>query len=83
LEAWASTVVHALLQACLGIEIRNTIQPQIIFCNPYLPPWLESLKINNLTAGNASADIFIQRYDNDVGVNVLRREGSIKVTVVK
>jgi len=82
-QAWSSTVVFALLQACLGIEISNTSQPQIIFCNPWLPPWLDSLEIKKLAVGSASVDVFLQRYDNDVGVNVLRREGNIKVTVVK
>lgn len=82
-QAWSSTVVFALLQACLGIEISNTPQAQIIFCKPWLPPWLDSLEIKKLTVGTASVDVFLQRYDNDVGVNVLRREGNIKVTVVK
>jgi len=82
-QAWSSTVVFALLQACLGIEISNTPQPQIIFCKPWLPPWLDSLEIKKLAVGNTSVDVLLQRYDNDVGVNVLRREGNIKVTVVK
>jgi len=82
-QAWSSTVVFALLQACLGLEIHNTPHPQIIFCHPFLPPWLDNLEIKNLNIGQASVDIAIQRYDNDVGVNVIRREGSIKVTVVK
>ncbi len=82
-QAWSSTAVFALLQACLGIEISNTPQPQITFCNPYLPPWLDSLEIKELTVGSSSVDVLIQRYDNDVGINVLRREGSVKVTVVK
>jgi len=82
-QAWSSTVVFALLQACLGIEISNTPQPKIIFCNPWLPPWLDSLEIKKLAVGNTSVDVSLQRYDNDVGVNVLRREGNVKVTVVK
>jgi len=82
-QAWSSTVVFALLQACLGIEISNTPQPQITFCNPYLPPWLNSLEIKKLTIGNSSVDISIERHANDAGVNVLRREGNIKVTVLK
>ncbi len=82
-QAWSSTVVFALLQACLGIEISNTPQAQITFCKPWLPPWLDSLEIKKLAVGTASVDVFLQRYDNDVGVNVLRREGNIKVTVVK
>ena len=82
-QAWSSTVVFALLQACLGMEISNTPQPQITFCNPYLPPWLNSLEIKKLTVGNSSVDISIQRHANDAGVNVLQREGNIKVTVVK
>lgn len=82
-QAWSSTVVFALLQACLGIEIHNTPTPVINFCNPYLPDWLETLEINNLNVGSSSVDLLIQRHPNDVGINVLRREGNIKVTVVK
>lgn len=82
-QAWSSTVVFALLQACLGMEISNDSQAKITFCNPYLPPWLETLEIKNITIGAASVDVFIQRYANDVGINVLRREGNVKVTVVK
>lgn len=82
-QAWASTVVFALLQACLGLEIKNTTHPQITFCHPYLPLWLGSLEIKNLSIGNSSVDLFVQRYTNDVGVNVLRRKGDVNVTVVK
>jgi glycogen debranching enzyme len=82
-QAWSSTVAFALIQACLGLEVKSNPQPQLIFCNPYLPDWLDSLKVKNLAVGTSSVDIFIQRYDDDVGINVLRREGSVKVTVVK
>lgn len=82
-QAWASTVAFALLQACLGIEISNTPQPQITFCTPHLPPWLNFLDIKKIAIGNSSVDLLIQRYDNDVGINVLKREGKVKVTVTK
>jgi hypothetical protein len=31
----------------------------------------------------ASVDLLLVRHENDVGVNVLRREGDVRVTVVK
>ncbi|HEC19024.1 MAG TPA: amylo-alpha-1,6-glucosidase [Gammaproteobacteria bacterium] len=82
-QAWASTVPFAMMQACLGLEISNTPRAQVTFKNPHLPPWLHTLNIDNLRIGDASIHVVIQRYDTDVGVNVLRREGDVQVTVVK
>jgi glycogen debranching enzyme len=82
-QAWASTVAFALLQACLGIEISNAPHPQVTFCTPHLPSWLNSLEIKKLRVGHAYVDLLIQRHNNDVGINVLGREGNVQVIVRK
>jgi glycogen debranching enzyme len=82
-QAWASTVIFAMLKACLQMRVEHNDCPQLLFCRPHLPAWLDHLKITSLRVGTGSVDIMVQRYETDVGINVLRREGNVKVTVVK
>lgn len=82
-QAWASTVVYACLQACLGLSISCTPQPRIGFYNTRLPPFLNQVEITNLTVGDAKVDLLIRRHENDVGVIVPRRLGEVEVIVVK
>jgi soluble P-type ATPase len=41
------------------------------------------LRIHNLVVGNGTVDLLLVRHENDVGVNVLRREGDVQILVVK
>ena len=81
-QAWASGSVFMLLQACLGMSI-DTPARELRFENPALPAWLPEVRITNLRVGEATADLLLERHPHDVGVTVLRREGRIRVTVVK
>lgn len=85
-QAWATGAVFLLLQACLGISFncgQNQI-PQIIFTKPLLPEFLPEVKISNLKIGEASLDLILRRHsEQDVGVNILRREGNIEVKILK
>jgi glycogen debranching enzyme len=81
-QAWAAAAVFALLQACLGLSV-NAPTRRISFCYPRLPPFLKELRIQNLRLADASIDLVLLRHDNDVGVNVLRREGKVEISVVK
>jgi glycogen debranching enzyme len=81
-QAWAAAAVFALLQACLGLSI-NAPARRISFRYPCLPPFLKELHIRNLRLADASIDLVLLRHDNDVGVNVLRRQGKVEVSVVK
>jgi glycogen debranching enzyme len=81
-QAWASGTVFMLLQACLGMSI-DTPAREIRFENPALPEWLPVVRIGNLRVAEGSADLLLERHPHDVGVTVLRREGRIRVTVVK
>jgi hypothetical protein len=46
-----------------------------------LPPWLEVLEISNLRLGDASVDLQLRRSREDVGLTVLRRDGTVEVVV--
>jgi hypothetical protein len=44
---------------------------------------LPEVRINRLQVGSATADLLLERHPHDVGVTVLRRQGDLRVTVVK
>jgi glycogen debranching enzyme len=81
-QAWSAASVFLLLQACLGLEI-NGPEAQVCFNRPQLPASLGELRIHNLEVAGATFDLLLVRYEGDVGVNVLRRQGEVQVTVVK
>jgi hypothetical protein len=36
-----------------------------------------------LTVGDASLDLLLLRHDHDVGINILRRTGSVELALIK
>jgi glycogen debranching enzyme len=81
-QAWAAGSPFLLLQACLGLTI-DAPRKQIRLFRPYLPESLERLWIQNLRAGAATVDLYIERHPNDVGVSLVRREGNVDLLIVK
>jgi glycogen debranching enzyme len=81
-QAWAAAAVFILLQACLGLEVK-AIRRQLCFNYPLLPEALPDVRINNLRVGEASVDLQLVRHKNNVGINVLRREGELEILMVK
>jgi glycogen debranching enzyme len=81
-QAWASAAPFALLQACLGLDLRHE-QHEIRFSSPVLPPFLDEILLRNLRIGDACVDLRVARYGQDAAVNVLRRRGDIRVVVAK
>jgi glycogen debranching enzyme len=81
-QAWAAAAVFSLLQACLGVHI-DARQERISFIHPILPTFLEEVQVRNLQVGHAVVDLLLLRHDNDVGIQVLRREGRVEITTVK
>jgi glycogen debranching enzyme len=82
-QAWASGAVFLLLQACLGLNVFAP-ERRLEFSKPFLPPFLPQVSIRDLKIGDASVDLLLTRHDEgDVGVNVLRRNGSLDVVVLK
>ena len=81
-QAWSAASVFLLLHACLGLNI-NSLDSQISFTEPCLPASMGELRIHNLEVAGAVLDLQLVRHQHNVGVNVLRREGEVRVTVVK
>jgi glycogen debranching enzyme len=79
-QAWSAASVFLLLRACLGLEI-NAPNRQIHFHRPCLPASLTELRIHNLAIAGATVDLLLVRHDEGIGVNVLRRDGDIRITV--
>jgi len=82
-QAWASSTAFALLQAILGLSFKGGDKPQIILKHPLLPQYLDWVEIKNLTIGEANVDLLLHRRADDVGINVLRREGEVEIIIVK
>jgi glycogen debranching enzyme len=81
-QAWSAASVFLLFQACLGLEI-NGVEAKVRFTRPQLPASLGELRIHNLEVAGATVDLLLVRHENDVGVNVLRREGDVEILVAK
>ena len=80
-QAWASGAVFYILQACLGLTF-SAQKPQIRFHHPQLPDFIHRLQITNLRLGNGVIDLAFRRHTNDVGINVLRKEGDIDIVTI-
>jgi glycogen debranching enzyme len=80
-QAWAAAAPFALLQACLGLAIR-TDPMEISLHTPRLPPFLDWLRLERLGAPGPSCDLLLQRHERSVGVEVLRKDPEVRVSVV-
>ncbi len=82
-QAWAAGAVFLMIQASLGLTM-DAENKQIIFNNPLLPKSVGSLQLTGLRLGEwGVADIEIIRYQNDIALHVLRREGNFKIATLK
>jgi len=55
---------------------------EIHFENPMLPPAILWISIKNLRMGEATIDCTLRRHPRDVGMNVDRKEGNVKIVLV-
>jgi glycogen debranching enzyme len=81
-QSWAAAAVFLLLQACLGLNVQGP-EARVCFSYPQLPDFLKDVEIHGLRVAGGSVDLLLQRYGDDVGINVLRREGKVEITMVK
>ena len=81
-QAWAAASVSSSSKRASGLEI-SAPQAGISFIRPQLPASLGELRIHNLKLAGATVDLLLVRHADDVGVNVLRREGDVQIVVVK
>jgi hypothetical protein len=70
----------ALIQACLGLELKDA-SGEIAFYRPVLPPFLGSLHLRNLRMRGGVVDVLLQSHGDNVAVTQTRREGDVSVVV--
>ncbi len=80
-QAWAAGAAFLLLQACLGVNVLG-LERRLVFSRPVLPEFLEQVTIRNLRIGEACVDLSLTRDKEDVRVDVLRKQGDLKIVVV-
>jgi len=79
-QAWAAASVFSMLQSCLGLEI-DAPSGTISFHSPRLPEYVQWAELRDLRVGSGSVDLLLQRYDNNVGVDVIRKSGDVAVRI--
>jgi hypothetical protein len=70
-----------LLQASLGLEF-DPARDEIRFRDPRLPAFLDSVLFRNLRLKESRVDVMAYRHAQNVSVEVVRAEGSSRVSVV-
>jgi glycogen debranching enzyme len=81
-QAWASAAVFLLLEACIGLRV-DALNQRVLFTRGTLPDNIDWLRLSNLSVGNARVDLRLERHPHDLGVTVLRREGTVDIVAVK
>jgi hypothetical protein len=70
-----------MLQACLGLEIVHGGN-EVVMHSPRLPPFVDWMRISRAGWPGATCDLLLQRHARSVGVEVLRKDPQLKVTVM-
>jgi len=79
-QAWAAGAAFMLLEACLGMSI-DAPNKRLILEQPYLPPVISQLWIRRLEVGSGSIDLYFERKDNAVRVEIMEKRGEVEVLV--
>ncbi|MDF2953860.1 MAG: Glycogen debranching enzyme [Thermodesulfobacterium sp.] len=79
-QAWSAGAVFLILQGCLGLSFENN---EIHFKHPVLPEFLEDIWIKDLQTKKGKVDLYLKNYGNDVVVNIIKKEGDVKIFIEK
>jgi len=79
-QAWAAAAVFSVLQSCLGLEI-DAAQHEVTLRSPRLPEFIDRVHLQRLAVGSHSVDMVLQRYKNNVGIDVVRKDGPVRVVL--
>jgi hypothetical protein len=56
-------------------------RPRVTLFDPRLPEFIQWVRISRLTVREHSLDVLLQRYRNNVGVEVTDRTGTLELVV--
>ncbi|MBD8577289.1 glycosyltransferase [Pseudomonas syringae] len=79
-QAWAAAAPLSMLQSCLGLQF----DPQglrVTFDEPVLPAFLDQVLLRRLQLGQGSVDLALRRSGGSVLIEVLQRQGDVRVLV--
>jgi glycogen debranching enzyme len=79
-QAWAAVTPLSLIRSCLGISFDPS-ERQVLFDHPVLPPFVNEVVLRKLAIGPMTVDAAFRRGEGGVGVNVLGREGDVRVVI--
>ncbi len=79
-QAWSAGAVFLILQGCLGLSFEGN---EIYFKHPMLPRFIDELWVKDLAVKRGVIDLYLRRYGDDVVVNVIKKEGEVKILVEK
>lgn len=77
-QAWAAAAPLSMIQSCLGLSFSPT-KLNIMFDEPILPAFLDTITIQRLAVGEKSADVLLRRSGKNVMVEVLNRHGPVRI----
>jgi glycogen debranching enzyme len=77
-QAWAAAAAFLLLQSCLGLSL-DAEKKQIRLDGPYLPEAIPELWIRDLRVGDACVDLFLERRNNLVRLQILDKRGEVEI----
>ncbi|HEV2561043.1 MAG TPA: amylo-alpha-1,6-glucosidase [Rhizomicrobium sp.] len=80
-QAWASAAPFSFLEAALGLSC-DFARREIRFDHPRLPHFIDEVCIRRLKLGDAHIAVRLARHNGNVALNVLEREGDVRVVVV-
>ena len=79
-QAWAAATLPSLVQACLGLRF-DPATVTVHFDTPRLPAFLDEMTLYNLAVGGGRVSVHLSRLGGEVAINVLEREGPIRVQI--
>jgi glycogen debranching enzyme len=77
-QSWAAGAAFLLLQSCLGLSL-DAEKKQIRLDGPYLPEQIPELWIRDLRVGDACVDLFLERRNNLVRLQILEKRGEVEI----
>jgi glycogen debranching enzyme len=79
-QAWAAVTPLSLIRSCLGVDFDPAAK-QVLFDHPVLPLFVNEVVLRKLAIGPLTVDAAFRRGEGGVGVNVLAREGDVRVII--
>ena len=77
-QAWSAAAPLYLVQSCIGLSFEPEAR-RITFTEPVLPRFLDEIILRGLAVDGRKADIALRRSNRHVVVDVLDKDGSIRV----